>query len=737
MSLVSELKRRNVFRVAAAYLVIGWLLTEVLTTILPTLGAPDWLAKAVIRVFIFGFIPAIILSWIYELTPGGIKREKDVDRDHPTSRSSIRKLDYITIAAIALAIVFIAFFSARQSPNDTTAAGATVSDESVAVLPFVNMSNDEDNEYFSDGLAETLLHMLAQIPGLKVAARTSSFAFKGKNIDVREIADALQVAYVLEGSVQQAGSRVRITVQLIRAADGFHVWSESYDRTIDDIFAIQDEIATKVGGALSATLLGAGGGGKVAGVDTDNPDAYDLYLQALKERATYSYGGLQAAEKLLKGALTIDSGFLDAKTELASNYLHQYETGLMDQNDAFKAVLAITDQVLAIRPSDAGARAIRLYARAAPHSRDGSADAIFDAVRQLDVLIAEHPGEYQARILLTRLLQGLKQLDKALELQLDALRRDPYNARIHYEVGSLYLELDQLAKARTALQKSLDIEPQQPNAYLRLAHVALQTGDGVEYLRQQLKAMVVDPKDHEIPGLIAGFLYEFGLIEEGDDFRDRVIAIAPTSEIAYRIELLRAINTGDEEASLAAARRAIEDDIDDRLFSYGGAVQHLLRIAANRGAVKEESAYLEQHAPGIFDIDATSSLAKYRTAQRTAFDAWYTTLPRDELIRRIEKMREIAAAFGLDPLDDPRAQVSVAAMRGDVAQAIQVALSDVFTQPVTMNLGWRNNYAQAQFTEFVEDPRIQAAMQNWENEETALRDRLKTFLSDLRSTLSS
>jgi len=737
MSLFRELQRRNVFRVAAAYLVVGWLLTEVLTTILPTLGAPDWAGKAVIRIFVFGFIPVVILSWIYELTPEGIKRDEDVDRDHLISRGSHRKLGYKTIAAIGLVVVLFAVFSSRQTPDETTAPEATVSDNSVAVLPFVNMSNDEDNDYFSDGLTETLLHMLAQTPRLKVAARTSSFAFKGKNMDVREIADALQVAHVLEGSVQQAGSRVRITAQLIRAEDGFHVWSQSYDRTIDDIFAIQDEIATKVGGSLSASLLGAEADSTLAGVTTNNPDAYDLYLQALKERSTYSYGGLQAAEQLLKGALMIDPDFLDAKTELASNYLHQFETGLMNQNEAFTAALAMSDQVLAISPSDAGAQAIRLYARAAPHSQEGGADAFFDAIRQLESLVAEHPDEYQARVLLTRMLQGVNQMDKALALQLDALKRDPYNARIHYEVGSLYLELDQLAEGRTALQKSLEIEPRQPNAYLRLAFAALQTGDGVEYLQQQLKAMVADPRDHEIPGFIAAFLYQLGLIEEGDDFRDRVFAIAPTSEIAYRIDLLRAMYTGDEEASLAAARRAIEDDIDGRVFAYGGAVQHLLRTAATRGSVEEESAYLEQHAPGIFDIDAASLPAKYRTAQLVAFDAWYTTLPHDELLRRIEKMLDIAAAFGLDPLDDPNAKVSVAAMRGDVAQAVQVALSDVFTQPVTTNLGWRNDFAQAQFTEFVEDPRIQAAMQNWENEETALQEQLKTFLSDLRSTSSS
>ena len=731
MTLVSELKRRNVFRVAAAYLVVGWLLTEVLTTILPTLGAPDWAVTAVILIFVFGFIPTVILSWVYELTPEGIKKEEDVDRESATGRGSIRKLDYITISGVVLAIIFVAFFSARELQDGTITDETVVSNESIAVLPFVNMSKDEDNEYFSDGLTESLLHMLAQIPGLKVAARTSSFAFKGKNINVREIAKALQVAHVLEGSVQQVGNRVRITAQLIRAEDGFHVWSEIYDRTNDDIFAIQDEIAEKVGGALSVSFFGAKGGNKVAGVRTESTDAYDLYLQALKERTTYSFGGLQAAEQLLKGALTIDPNFLDAKTELASNYLHQRETGLMDRDEALRSALAMTDQVLAISPDDAGAQAIRVFARVALDLQEGNADAIHDAVVQLEELVADNPGEYQALVLLTRLLNGVQRLDRALELQLDALHRDPYNARIHYEVGSLYLDLEQLDEARSALQKSLDIEPLQPNAYLRLARAALQTGDGVEYLRQMLEAMVVDPRDHEIPGLVAAFLYEFGLIEEADDFRNRVLAIAPTSEIAYRIELLRALNIGDEEATDAAARRAIEDGIDDRQFAYAGAVQYLMRAAASRGNVQETSAYLEQQAPGIFDIDATSTPAKFRTAQLMAFDAWYTTLPRDELFRRMETMLAIAKGFGIDPLDDPRTEVDVAAMRGDVERAAEVALSELFTQAVTLNPGWREDFAQAQFTKFVEDPRIQAAMQNWQDEEAALRDRMKGFLADL------
>ncbi len=733
MSLFTELQRRNVLRVAAAYLVVGWLLTEVLTTILPTLGAPAWVAKAVILSFAFGFIPAVVLSWVYELTPDGIMKETDVDRDNASRTAAIGKLDYLTIAGVVVTIIFIAFFSASNSPDDDDISSDGISDESVAVLPFVNMSNDADNEYFSDGLTETLLHMLAQIPNLKVAARTSSFAFKGKNIDIREIAKALQVAHILEGSVQRVGSRVRITAQLIRASDGYHVWSENFDRDSDDIFGIQDEIALRVGQALSASLLGPGDARIVAGVGTDDPDAYDLYLQALKQRATFSYGGLEAAEKLLKGALAIDPNFLAAKTELASNYLHQLETGLMHQDEAFAAVLATVEQVLAVSPDDVAARAIRVFVQAVPSQTESVPMAIPDAIGELESLVAEDPQDYEVRLLLTRMLMGTQQIDKALQLQREALELDPYNARIHFQIGTLYLQLDQLEDARASLRTSLDIEPLQPNAYLRLGIIGLKLGDGVDYLQQSLKAMEVDPRDHEIPGFIADFLYQLGLVEEADDFRNRVLAIAPTSAIAYRIDLSRAISLNDEEASVAAARRAIENNIEDRQFAYAGAVQHLLRTAVRNGTLEKETTYLEQHAPGILDIDAAAVPVRFMNAQGVAFDAWFVMLPRDELLRRVARIQEIAASYGVDLLQEPDARVSVMVMQGNVADAVDLALTEVFAQPVLAHPNWRARFSQAQYKAFVADPRIQAAMRTWEAEETAVRERVKTYLLDLSS----
>ena len=209
------------------------------------------------------------------------------------------------------------------------------------------------------------------------------------------------------------------------------------------------------------------------------------------------------------------------------------------------------------------------------------------------------------------------------------------------------------------------------------------------------------------------------------------MAIAPTSEVSYRLELLRAIATGDEDAGIASARRAIEDDIEDRRFGFGGAAQHLLRIAAARGTVAEESAYLEEQAPGILDIEAISVPIKYRVAQVFAFDAWYTTLSKDELYRRIDYLQEIIAGFGVDLSDNHQIEFGTLALRGEVEQAIEVALEHLFSEPVALNLGWEENFKQAQYAEIVEDPRIQAAMKKWQDDEDAMREQIRTYLADL------
>ena len=733
MSLVAELRRRNVLRVAAGYLVVGWLLTEVLTTILPEIGAPDWAPRAVILIFAFGFIPVVVLSWFFEITAEGIKREHEVDREQAGGNRLARRIDQLTVAVAVVLIILVGLFSARYTADDPSPIDLGVSATSVAVLPFDNMSGDQDNEYFSDGLTETLLHMLAQIPDLQVAARTSSFAFKGQNKSAREIAEALEVAHILEGSVQRAGDKIRVTAQLIRASDGFHIWSKNFDRQFTDVFAIQDEIAMEVGSALSATLLGTDARNKLAGISTEDYDAYELYLQARKERATYSYSGLLAAETLLKSALLVDPDFIEAKSELANSYVHQAETGLMEPEAANAEIIAITDQVLAVNPDDPVAKATSVYARAMTRIAEGDEAALPDLAAELEAIVNSSPAAHEPRILLVRAYTALGQNEKSLPLLRGALSLDKFNPSLHYELGTAYIRLRQWDEARAALERSLELEPEQPNAYTYLGAIAIQEGDGVAMVRHFMNAIAVDPEDHELPGILSLFLYQLGLVDIADDFRNRVLALAPTSTVAYQIEVARARAIGDLDSSVEAARRAVEDDIEDRRFSFGGAVQHLIRTAVKTGRIEEELAWIEEQQPGIFDVDSAAVRMKHRSVQGTAFDAWFHTLPREELLRRLDVLIAFSESMGIDPTENAVNHVGILILRGDIEAAIEVALDKVFTQPAALYPNWRESLSLPQYAEVVADPRVREAMRRWEAEEADLRASVETYFADLHA----
>jgi TolB-like protein/Tfp pilus assembly protein PilF len=316
-SVWAELKRRNVVKVAVAYAIVGWLLVEVASTVLPTFEAPQWVLQTVTFVIVLGFPLALILAWAFELTPEGIKREKDVDRSASITHRTGRKLDFLIIGVLGIAVIYFVsekFFWSEEGPTLKPA----VTGQSVAVLPFVDMSPNKDQEYFSDGIAEELLNQLSKIRGLQVPGRTSTFAFKGQNADFRVIGEKLHVAHILEGSIRKAGERVRITVQLVKAADGFHLWSQTYDRDLTDIFAIQEEIAKAVAKALSITLGVGEGDLGVAG--TRDFAAYDAYLAGLSLfRQVTSDGTVQAMEYLEK-AVALDADYAQAWSVLALTY---------------------------------------------------------------------------------------------------------------------------------------------------------------------------------------------------------------------------------------------------------------------------------------------------------------------------------------------------------------------------------------------------------------------------------
>ena len=301
---IEELKRRNVVKAGVAYLIVAWLIAQIASIVLPTFEVPPWVMKTLLFVLIIGFPINLVISWIYDVTPDGIKKTKSLNEK---SMLKNQRLNKVIVSALVLTVVIIAtnlFFNK-----------VITTDKSIAVLAFADMSPQKDQEYFSDGISEELLNLLAKIPELKVISRTSSFSYKGKNKTATEIAKELNVSYILEGSIRKAGNMVRVTAQLIRANDGFHEWSHTYDRAMDSIFKIQDDISAEVSKQLQLSILGKQFLSKP--IDTE---AYNLYLQAVHLIHQNTKESYIKAEEKIKAALAIDDTYADAWRRLAQIY---------------------------------------------------------------------------------------------------------------------------------------------------------------------------------------------------------------------------------------------------------------------------------------------------------------------------------------------------------------------------------------------------------------------------------
>jgi len=333
MSLFNELKRRNVFRVGIAYVVVAWVLLQAIDFALDIISAPNWVMQVFFLAAVVGLPLVLIFSWVFEMTPEGIKLESQIKRDESVTQHTSQKLDRTIITFLAFAVVLLLaerFMTGGDTSVPAPAAEVVVEQaevadmvedsgiRSVAVLPFVNMSSDPEQEYFSDGLSEELLNRLAQNEQLRVAARTSSFQFKGQNLDIGEIGRQLKVDNVLEGSVRKAANRLRITAQLIQVDTGYHLWSETYEREMDDVFAIQDDISLAITKALEAEL------GTVAPTDnkkaTENLEAYQLYLQARFLLAKRGGDNILEAIELFGQATALDESFSEAWSGMAFAY---------------------------------------------------------------------------------------------------------------------------------------------------------------------------------------------------------------------------------------------------------------------------------------------------------------------------------------------------------------------------------------------------------------------------------
>jgi len=577
--LIQELKRRNVFKVGAAYVVLAWLLAQITDVFLEPFGAPDWVIKTVLLVLLIGFPLALFFAWAFELTPEGIKKERDVDRSQSITTQTGRKLDFVIIFVLIMALGYFAYDKFVLEAERSAAAASTVAeagsatpepesvDRSIAVLPFVNMSDDSGNEYFSDGISEEILNALAKVKELKVAGRTSSFAFKGLNQDLRQIGDTLGVEHILEGSVRKSGTRIRITAQLIQVDDGFHLWSDSYDRELTDVFAIQDEIASAILVQLKAHLLEEEP--QISTVRT-NSEAYDLYLLSRQRMYERSGPNIQDAAEMLDRAIALDPEYAPAYAQrgIATLLLSEGEGsyGEIPREQASAQARLYLEKALQLDPDLAEAWAgMGLYYL---HSPTGNRQAIEALNRALGL----NPNLIDASNWLHNSLQQAGRPADASRVVMDMIDRDPlYRPGIRNAINN-FNGFGRYQEAWAHLEK---IKPLIPNdATIKSSAAAIHHAQGMlaESLSEVEASVALQPSNS-----IARLTLGFGLLSTGQ--YERVVEQGEFWMPIYALVFLGRT----EEASILAYQRADELADVGSLFTF-------LNMA---GRSEELIAYLE------------------------------------------------------------------------------------------------------------------------------------------------
>jgi TolB-like protein/lipoprotein NlpI len=453
MSVLGKMKERNVFRVGMAYIVAAWVLVQVMDIILQNFAAPDWILQLLVFFCFAGFPFALWLSWTFALTPDGLRKEVHINRSTMDAPNQGKKLDFVIMALLAVVVGLVSFerfmpqapqlpaAQAVAEPEPEPVPSGPILDNSIAVLPFVNMSADPGQEYFSDGISEELLNVLTQVDGLHVASRTSSFAFKGDSRGIQQIARQLRVANILEGSVRKVGDRLRVTAQLIDADTDVHLWSDSFDREMTDIFQVQDEIANAIVSALTVEL-GVGLQAVNVATATSNLDAYDLYLRA--REMFIARENLPTSWTILERATHLDPAFARAWETLAA--VHSVATSWFPEDGMNHESLALA----------AARRALELDpSLSMPHAVIGM---------KHQTTGEGYPG-------------AIAHLGQALE-------NDPHNATAWLWRGITYKDMGYLEKALPDFEQCLEIDPAYLNCRQHLAETLLAQGQVQQAVRE-------------------------------------------------------------------------------------------------------------------------------------------------------------------------------------------------------------------------------------------------------------
>ena len=460
----AELKRRNVYKVAVAYAVVAWLLMQIASQIFPFFEIPNWAVRLVVLLLIIGFPVALIIAWAFELTPEGIKCTEVADAAHQRSRGGV----WIAVVVVAATLSLGLFFLGRYTVRNTTArqsetATASNLQKSIAVLPLVNTSGDTSNEYFSDGLSEELIAVLAKIPDLKVIGRSSSFFFKGKSGDSAAIGQKLGVANLIEGSVRKQGDRVRIVAELISAADGRSLWSETYDRELKDVFAVQEEIAKAVAEQMKVRLLGE----KTlsdAVPSNQNPAAHNAVLQSDFYFQQQTAESIQKAISFAQEAVRLDPNYALAYAKLSQawrQYAASFATGNAEK--AYEEARVAAEKAASLAPNLVEVRKAIGWISMTPRLDFRAAEKEFRRALELS------PGDAGAKNAMSYALMAQGRLAEAEQTCREAILLDPLVTVLWYNLGRLAVAAGRYQDAEESFRKGLEIQPHAARFHTYLA----------------------------------------------------------------------------------------------------------------------------------------------------------------------------------------------------------------------------------------------------------------------------
>ena len=456
----AELKRRNVVRMAGLYLVGAWLLTQVASTVLPMFGAPEWLPRSIVILLAIGFVPALIFSWVFELTPQGLKRDEEVMPEQPIAPRAARPMDRMIIVLLLVALGYFCvdkFVLAPPRPGARSAPlpneSSTITAKSIAVLPFESLSEEKANAYFADGIQDEVLARLSQIADLKVISRTSTQKYKTAPSNLREIGQQLGVAHILEGSVQKSADQVRVTVQLINASNDAHLWANTYDRKLTDIFGVESEIAKSIAESLQAKLTGREEQALTV-KPTSNPEAYDTYLRGLasEDQRHVSLDAMDKAIGFYEHAVQLDPSFALSWSRLsrANSWLYAFHDSSATRRDAAKRALEVAQKLQPTSPETL--LAVAVYQRDVLRDNE-LARTTYQAVgKQL-------PGSSEVPASLASIAQRQGHWDEATADFEQALVLDPRNTERLLSAAWNYTDLRKFEAANKLLDRALDIQP--------------------------------------------------------------------------------------------------------------------------------------------------------------------------------------------------------------------------------------------------------------------------------------